>query len=80
LFPRRIVYRKQDTTRDFSRPMVTIAFADIVLNGPIEDKDFEFTAPEGVPQGDITSRYTDSLRPRPTPQSPAPAAGGNTIQ
>ncbi len=44
LFPRRIVYLKRHATRDFSRPMVTVAFSDIVLNGPVDETRFEFDA------------------------------------
>ncbi|MEX2288631.1 MAG: hypothetical protein WD648_16150 [Planctomycetaceae bacterium] len=80
LFPRRIVYRKQDATRDFTRPMVTIAFAEIVLNGPVDEQAFEFVAPEGVPQDDITARYTDNLRPRSSPQAPSTGSGATTIE
>jgi hypothetical protein len=78
MFPRRIVYWKQHPERDYSFPMVTIAFSDIVLNGPVDEKSFEFDAPEGVTPDDITARYTEMFKPRQAPTTAAPA--GRTIE
>jgi hypothetical protein len=72
MFPRRIVYRKQHPEKDYIFPMVTIGFSDIVLNGPVDEKSFEFEAPEGVTPDDITSRYTEMLKPRDAAKTTTP--------
>jgi outer membrane lipoprotein-sorting protein len=62
LFPRRIVYLKKHPTRDFSRPLVTLDFVDVVVNAPVNDDEFYFVPPDGVPQEDVTRAYIERIQ------------------
>ncbi len=74
LLPRRIEYRKRapDPAQKFDRPMVTLDLRNVVLNETLPDDMFEFAAPEGVKEEDITEQTIQSIQQ--TTQSP----GGKT--
>jgi hypothetical protein len=61
LFPRRILYLKQDLVRSFFRPMLTLDFVNVALDGPIDEMAFHFEPPEGVIPNDITELYLKQL-------------------
>ena len=66
-FPRRIVFRKTQTDSSVSRPMVTLDFDKIVLNGKIDDAEFEFVPPKDVVPIDVTGLYLKQLAPAKPP-------------
>lgn len=61
LFPRRIQYLKRDAVRSFFRPMLTLDFVNVLLDGPIDEMAFQFVPPEGVLANDITELYLRQL-------------------
>jgi len=64
LLPRRIEYRKRasDPAQKFDRPMVTLDLRNIVLNEAIPDELFVFSAPEGVPEDDVTEKTIQAIQ------------------
>ena len=71
LLPRRIEYRKRaaDPALKFDRPMVTLDLRNIVVNEAIPDDLFVFSAPEGIPEDDITEQTIQFIQR--TTQRPA---------
>jgi hypothetical protein len=67
--PRRILYLKRHPTKNYSRPMVTLDFDNIVLNAPVKDEEFYYVPPDGVPQKDITDAILKQLQSPSAPQS-----------
>ena len=61
LFPRRILYTKQIPGRKVSRPMLTLDFTNVKLNGPVSDQDFTFVPPATPVANDITQAYVGRL-------------------
>lgn len=61
LFPRRILYLKRHPERDFFRPMLTLDFVNVLLDGPVDEMAFQFVPPEGVLANDITELYLRRL-------------------
>ncbi len=74
-FPHRIVYLKKLVGARSLKPMVTLDFLDVELNQPIDNKEFEFQAPEGVTPVEQTKFYVDRLTPPADPRTQAPAPG-----
>jgi len=74
-FPRRIVFRKTPAGGSVSRPMVTLDFDKIVLNGKVDDAEFEFVPPKDVVPIDVTELYLRRLTPA---RPPAGKPTGNT--
>jgi hypothetical protein len=61
LFPRRILYLKRHPVRDFSRPMLTLDFVNVLLDAPVDELAFHFEPPEGIVPNDITELYLKQL-------------------
>ncbi|MCA9115977.1 MAG: hypothetical protein KDA79_12900 [Planctomycetaceae bacterium] len=76
LFPRRIMYLKSPAGEDWSRPMVTLDFLDVVLNAPVNDDEFYFVPPDGVVPRDVTNEYLQRLKQvaQPAGEAASPAA------
>jgi hypothetical protein len=75
-FPRRFLYLKQPRGSKIERPIVTFDFAQVVLNAPISEDDFQFVPPDGVFPIDVTNQYLQQLipaAPGPGPSSPSAA-------
>lgn len=79
LFPQRIVYLKKHATRNYSRPMLTLDFINVQLDGPVDEVAFHYEPPKGVSAAsidDTTNLYLQQLTaPRKNAGSGAPAAG-----
>lgn len=65
LFPERIAYLKQEPDGDGYRPLLELRLTNIVLNGPVDPREFDFTPPESVEPEDVTRQYLDQLFPPP---------------
>lgn len=63
LFPERIVYLKQNVDSEDWRPLLELRLTNVVLNGPVDPQEFEFTPPESVQPEDVTRQYLDQLFP-----------------
>lgn len=61
-FPLKIQYLKKVPGRNHARPMLTLAFRDIELNGAIDDSEFTFIPPETPTPVDLTSLYKERIR------------------
>lgn len=63
MFPVRIVYVKRvvEKEKKVYRPMVSLKFRNVELDGPIDDQVFSFD-PEGVVPEDITRQYLDRIK------------------
>jgi len=61
LFPRRIAYLKQQHSGAAPEPLVVLDFLDIVINGPIDPRAFDYVPPEGVHTIDVTNDYLKQL-------------------
>ena len=71
-FPHRIMYLKKLVGREVHKPMVTLDFLDVVLNGPINNKDFDYQPPDGVTPVEQTKAIVDQLTP---PETKGPPGG-----
>jgi hypothetical protein len=71
LFPERLVYLKQtgDGKETEYRPLLELRLTNIVLNGPVESREFDFTPPNGVEPEDVTRQYLDQLFPPATAET-----------
>lgn len=69
LFPRRILYLKRQSNNKY-RPMVSLSLVKVVLNEPVNDKDFVFVPPDDVFQDDITKQFLQRITGAPA-QPPA---------
>jgi len=61
-FPLKIQYLKKVPGRNHARPMLTLAFRDIELNGAIDDSEFTFIPPETPIPIDLTPLYKERIR------------------
>jgi len=68
LVPVRLAYLKR--TEQGVRLLLDLRFRNIVLDGPVSDKDFDFTPPEGVEPEDITRDYLRQLFPEQAENQP----------
>ena len=68
------MFRKTQTDSSVSRPMVTLDFDKIVLNGKVDDAEFEFVPPKDVVPIDVTELYLKRLTP---PKPPTGKPSGN---
>jgi hypothetical protein len=71
LFPRRILYLKHRVKQNTFRPMVSLDFTNVKLNGPLNPDEFNFVPPDGVFQQDITNLYLERLAPKKPVQKPS---------
>jgi hypothetical protein len=62
-FPVRFLYLKRPEDRKTYKTMLDLQFRNVVLDGPVDDKHFEFTPPEDVEPEDVTRQYLDQLLP-----------------
>jgi hypothetical protein len=77
-FPLKIEYLKKVPGRNHARPMLTLAFRNIELNGAIDDSEFTFIPPETPIPIDLTPLYKERIRAaaQAAGQQNAPAAPG----
>jgi hypothetical protein len=77
-FPERILYLKQSAPATKSaegeksaapkyKALLDLRFQNVVLDGPVDDREFEFAPPENLEPEDITRQYLDQLFPPETP-------------
>jgi hypothetical protein len=64
LFPRRIAFLKRRGGQTES--LVELDLLDIVINGPMDEHQFEYSPPDGARPVDVTTEYVQQL------QNPAP--------
>lgn len=64
LFPRRIIYlkRHKETQRKVARPMVTLDFRNVKLNGQVDADQFRFTGSDSKSQQDVTAQVIQMLK------------------
>jgi outer membrane lipoprotein-sorting protein len=62
-FPERLVYLKQQPNKKY-KPLLDLQFRNVVLDGPVDDREFDFTPPEDVEPEDVTRQYLDQLFPK----------------
>ncbi len=63
MFPRRIMFLKQPQRNVMqARPMVTMDFTDVVLNGDVDSESFRFKPPAGKTPDDQTQQIIKALR------------------
>ncbi len=60
LFPRRIAFLKHRGTQ--FEPLVELDLLDIVINGPIDEHQFEYAPPDGARPVDVTTEYVQQLQ------------------
>ncbi len=62
--PRRIQYLKQHPNPKLSqvRPLVTLDFRSISIRSEADDSVFEFQAPDGLPELDVTEKTIEAIR------------------
>ncbi len=61
-FPERLLYLKQQPNKKY-KPLLDLQFRNVVLDGPVDDREFDFTPPEDVEPEDVTRQYLDQLFP-----------------
>ncbi len=61
-FPERLLYLKMQPNKKY-KPLLDLQFRNVVLDGPVDDREFEFTPPENVEPEDVTRQYLDQLFP-----------------
>lgn len=61
-FPERLLYLKQQPSKKY-KPLLDLQFRNVVLDGPVDDREFDFTPPENVEPEDVTRQYLDQLFP-----------------
>jgi len=75
LFPYRIRYLKESGAPGVEpRPLLTLDFKDIVVNGSIDAEEFRYTPPEGAQVADTTKQYLDQFQAAQAPAAPAQPA------
>jgi hypothetical protein len=62
LFPRRIDFLRKHKGSDETEVLVELDFMDIVINGPLDDHQFEFAPPNGIRTIDVTNDYLQQLK------------------
>jgi hypothetical protein len=62
LFPRRIDFLKKHKSPEESEVIVELDFMDIVINGTLDDHQFEFEPPAGIRTIDVTNDYLRQLK------------------
>lgn len=63
MFPRRIMFLKQPQRNVMqARPMVTMDFSDVVLNGEVDAAQFRFKPPTGKTPDDLTQQIIQALK------------------
>jgi hypothetical protein len=60
LFPRRIAFLKRRGTQ--TEALVELDLLDIVINGPIDEHQFEYAPPDGARPVDVTTEYVQQLQ------------------
>jgi hypothetical protein len=60
LFPRRVAFLKRRGTQ--LEPLVELDLFDIVLNGPLDEHQFEYSPPDGARPVDVTTEYVLQLQ------------------
>lgn len=71
LMPVRLAYLKR--TEEGVKLLLDLRFRNIVLDGPVNDSEFDFTPPEGIDPEDVTRDYLRQLFPEQSAsESPAP--------
>ncbi|MGE5192591.1 MAG: hypothetical protein ACM3U2_08825 [Deltaproteobacteria bacterium] len=60
-FPHRILYLKKLPGRNVQRPLLTLDFLDVALNEPINNREFDYEPPAGVPVVEQTKAFVDRL-------------------
>ena len=73
-FPERVLYLKRPEEKKTYRPLIDLKFRNVVLDGPIDEKAFEFTPPENVEPEDVTRQYLEQLFPSESAGKDKPAA------
>jgi hypothetical protein len=76
LFPERIVYLRLPSGEGGLKPVLDLRFTNVVLNGPVDAQEFEFTPPENVEPEDVTRQYLDQLFPPPGKDASATGSSG----
>jgi hypothetical protein len=71
LFPEQIVYLKQLSDGEGYRPLLELKLTNVVLNGPVDSREFEFTPPANVEPEDVTRQYIEQLFPSPPTTKPS---------
>ncbi len=61
-FPERLLYLKMQENKKY-KPLLDLQFRNVVLDGPVDDREFDFTPPENVEPEDVTRQYLDQLFP-----------------
>ncbi len=61
-FPERLLYLKLQPNKKY-KPLLDLQFRNVVLDGPVDDREFDFTPPENVEPEDVTRQYLDQLFP-----------------
>lgn len=69
-FPEKLLYLKRLPEKKSYRPLVELQFRNVVLDGPLDEREFDFTPPDNIEPEDITRQYIEQLLP---PQKPADA-------
>lgn len=63
LFPRRIDFlKKHGPLPEQAEVVVELDFLDIMINGPLDDRQFEFEPPNGIRTVDVTNDYLRQLK------------------
>ena len=72
--PRRIQYLKKHINPNANqvRPLITVDFRELTVNGELADGLFEFQPPDGVPELDLTEQTVEAIR---NAAGTTPAAG-----
>jgi hypothetical protein len=60
LFPRRIAFLKHRGSR--IEPLVELDLLDIVINGPMDEHQFEYAPPDGARPVDVTTEFVQQLQ------------------
>ncbi|MEX1229326.1 MAG: hypothetical protein WEB58_03745 [Planctomycetaceae bacterium] len=73
-FPTRVIYlKKTDPEKSIYRPIVTLEFTKIVLDGKVAEDEFVYTPREGVTPVDLTQEYLQQLKLPPRKSASASA-------
>lgn len=65
-FPERLLYLKQQPSKKY-QPLLDLHFKNVILDGPVDEREFELTPPDDVEPEDITRQYLDQLFPPDAP-------------
>lgn len=63
VFPERFLYLKLQPNKKY-KPLLDLQFQNVVLDGSVDDREFDFTPPEDVEPEDVTRQFLDQLFPR----------------